>query len=140
LASRHTSFQKWLREAKGLANIEVSTKVRVWRILGGLASANASTTITPAASRSTSPVPAASAVANAGNSLVLDLNTFLSLAEGAQRELLEGVKDQTANANYNGSMTLDMAGLGTSDVIVLEENVGNGKNGEFVSEASKQTL
>lgn len=140
LASRHISFQKWLREAKGLANIDMSTKVRVWRILGGLGSANASTTITPAASRSTSPVPAASAVANAGNNLVLDLNTFLSLAEGAQRELLEGVKDQTANANYNGSMTLDMAGLGASDVIVLEENVGNGKNGEFVSEASKQTL
>src|SRR5699024_7243543 len=32
LASRHTSFQKWLREAKGSANIDMSTKVRVWRV------------------------------------------------------------------------------------------------------------
>jgi len=138
LASRHTNFQKWLREAKGLANIDMSTKVRVWRVLGGLGSANASTTITPAGSRSVSPAPA-SAVANAGNNLVLDLNTFLSLSEGAQREVLEDAKDQTANPNYNGRMTLDLAGLGASDVIVLEENVG-GKNGEWVSEASKQTL
>lgn len=116
----------------------MSTKVRVWRVLGGLGSANASTTITPAGSRSASPAPA-SAVANAGNNLVLDLNTFLSLSEGAQREVLEDAKDQTANPNYNGRMTLDLAGLGASDAIVLEENVG-GKNGEWVSEASKQTL
>lgn len=140
LASRHTNFQKWLKEAKELANIDMSTKVRVWRVLGGLGSASASTTITPAASRSASPAPTASAVANAGNNLVLDLNTFLSLSEGAQRELLEDARDQTANPNYNGRMTLDVAGLGSSDVLVLEENVGGAKNIEWVSEASKQTL
>lgn len=139
LASRQTSFQKWLKDAKGLANINLSTKVRVWRVLGGLNSASASTTITPIASRSASPAPAASAVADPGNNLVLDLNTFLTLSEGAQRELLEEAKDQTANPNYNGRMTLDLAGLGGSDVVVLEENVG-AKNGEWVSEASKQTL
>lgn len=139
LASRQTSFQKWLKDAKGLANINLSTKVRVWRVLGGLGSASASTTITPIASRSASPAPAASAVADPGNNLVLDLNTFLTLSEGAQRELLEEAKDQTANPNYNGRMTLDLAGLGGSDVVVLEENVG-AKNGEWVSEASKQTL
>lgn len=139
LASRHTNFQKWLKDAKGLANINLSTKVRVWRVLGGLGSANASTTITPIASRSASPAPAAPTVADPGNNLVLDLNTFLTLSEGAQRELLEEAKDQTANPNYNGRMTLDLAGLGGSDVVVLEENVG-AKNGEWVSEASKQTL
>ncbi|KAB8238114.1 putative ubiquitin-specific protease UBP12 [Aspergillus alliaceus] len=137
LASRHTNFQKWLKEAKTLANIDMSTKVRVWRILGGLGSATASAAMTPAASRSASPAPAASIVANAGNNLVLDLNTFLSLSEGAQRELVEEAKDQTANANYNGRMTLDVAGLGGSDVVVLEERV---PGGEWVSEASKQTL
>lgn len=140
LASRHTNFQKWLKEAKELANIEMSTKVRVWRVLGGLGSASASTTITPAASRSASPAPTASAVANPGNNLVLDINTFLSLSDGARRELLEEAKDQTANPNYNGRMTLDVAGLASSDVLVLEENVGGAKNIEWVSEASKQTL
>ncbi|KAE8147670.1 hypothetical protein BDV25DRAFT_159842 [Aspergillus avenaceus] len=137
LSSRHTNFQKWLKEAKTLANVDMSTKVRVWRILGGLGSATASAAMTPAASRSASPAPAASIVANAGNNLVIDLNTFLSLSEGAQRELIEGVKDQTANSNYNGRMTLDMAGLGGSDVVVLEERVSGN---EWVSEASKQTL
>lgn len=140
LASRHTNFQKWLKEAKELAKIDMSTKVRVWRVLGGLGSASASTTITPTASRSASPAPTASAVASPGNNLVLDINTFLSLSEGAQRELLEEAKDQTANPNYNGRMTLDVAGLASSDVLVLEENVGGAKNTEWVSEASKQTL
>ena len=37
-------------------------------------------------------------------------------------------------------MTLDVAGLASSDVLVLEENVGGAKNIEWVSEASKQTL
>ncbi|QMW29025.1 hypothetical protein G4B84_004360, partial [Aspergillus flavus NRRL3357] len=137
LASRHSNFQKWLKEAKTLANIDMSTKVRVWRILGGLGSATASAAMTPAASRSASPAPAASIVANAGNNLVIDLNTFLSLSEGAQRELFEDAKDQTANPNYNGRMTLDLAGLGGSDVVVLEERI---PGGEWVSEASKQTL
>ncbi|OJJ47293.1 hypothetical protein ASPZODRAFT_64832, partial [Penicilliopsis zonata CBS 506.65] len=139
LASRHTNFQKWLKEVKGLANIDITTKVRVWRILGGLGSAAGSAVMTPVASRSASPAPAASLVASAGNSLALDLNTFLSLSEGSQRELLEECKDQTNNANYNGKMTLDVAGLGGSDVIVLEERAG-GANGDWVSEASKQTL
>lgn len=137
LASRHTNFQKWLKEAKELAHVDMSTKVRVWRILGGLGSGTTSAAMTPAASRSASPAPNTSQAVNAGNNLVLDLNNFLSLSEGAQRELLEDAKDQTANPNYNGRSTLDMAGLGGSEVVVLEER---SSNGEWVSEASKQTL
>ncbi|KAL5361086.1 hypothetical protein BJX96DRAFT_151378 [Aspergillus floccosus] len=137
LASRHTSYQKWLKEAKQLANIDMATKVRVWKILGGLGSATASAAITPAASRSASPAPAASMVANSGTSLVLDINTFLSLSEGAQRELVNGVKDQTNNPNYNGKTPLDFYGLGGSDVVVLEEQI---PGGEFASEASKKQL
>ncbi|PYH49149.1 putative ubiquitin-specific protease UBP12 [Aspergillus saccharolyticus JOP 1030-1] len=139
LASRHTNFQKWLKHAKELAKIDMATKVRVWRVLDGLASTTTSAAVTPAASRTASPAPSASTAPNAGGSLVLDLNTFLSLAEGSQRELLEGIRDQTSNSNYNGSMTLDLAGLGGSDIIVLEERLP-GKQGDWVSEASKQTL
>ncbi|KAL4897954.1 hypothetical protein BDV59DRAFT_190716 [Aspergillus ambiguus] len=137
LASRHTSYQKWLKEAKQLANIDMATKVRVWRILGGLGSATASAAITPAASRSASPAPAASMVANAGTHLVLDLNTFLSLSEGGQRELVTGVKDQTNNPNYNGKASLDFYGLGGSDVVVLEEQVSSN---QFASDVSKKQL
>jgi ubiquitin carboxyl-terminal hydrolase 4/11/15 len=140
LASRHTNFQKWLRQAKELAHIDKTTKVRVWRILGGLSSNQASGVVTPAVSRSSSPAPGATLVASAGSSLLLDINTFVSLAEGSQRELLEDAKDQTANEKYNGSMTLDLAGLTTNDVVVLEEQVGGPGGGEWVSDISKQTL
>ncbi|KAL4920100.1 hypothetical protein BDW62DRAFT_177609 [Aspergillus aurantiobrunneus] len=141
LASRHTNFQDWLRRVKELVRLDSSVKVRVWRILGGLGSASASATITPAASRSNSPAPFSPLVSNAGNNYILDLNTFLALSEGSQRELLD-LKDQTANPNYNGKMTLDVAGLGQENVVVvLEERVvAPGSNAEWVSDLSKQTL
>ena len=129
LASTHTPVQKWLKDVKELASIDKSTKVRVWRILEGLN--GGSGTLTPAASRSQSPAPGSIVTANAGNSLVLDTNTFVNLTEGSQRELLE-IKDQTTTGKYNGkSFTLHMAGMGGDSVIVLEEQVG----GEWISES-----
>ncbi|PGH15185.1 hypothetical protein AJ79_02550 [Helicocarpus griseus UAMH5409] len=136
LASRHTPFQKWLRDVKSLASIDMSTKVRVWRILEGLSSTATSGIITPAASRSASPAPGATLTANAGNSLLLDTNKFVALVEGPQRELVE-TKDQTSNSKFNGkSSTLHLVGLGGDDVIVLEEQVGGPGGGEWVSDFS----
>ncbi|CAL5868063.1 uncharacterized protein PFLUO_LOCUS2286 [Penicillium psychrofluorescens] len=139
LASRQMSFQKWLTVAKQLAGIDLNTKVRVWKILGGLQSTNPSASATPAVSRAASPAPAAGLIPG-HKTLVVDLNTFLALSEGSQRVLLEGIKDQTANVNYNGRMSLDVAGLAGTDTVVLEEQVGGPKGGEWVSEASAQTL
>lgn len=136
LASRHTHFNTWLKRVKGLASIDIETKVRVWRILGGL-SGGTSGIITPAASRSASPAPGANIVPNAGNSLVLDVNAFSSLQHGAQRELLEEAKDNTANEKYNGSSTLALAGLVRDEVVVLEEQIGGPAGGEWVSDASR---
>lgn len=138
LASRSTPFNTWLRRAKTLTGIEMTTKVRVWRILNGLKSSGKSGMPTPAASRSSSPAPGADIVASAGDKMVLDVNTFAALSEGSQREILE-VKDQTANENYNGSQTLDLAGLGRDDVVVLEEQVGGPGGGEWASEGIKST-
>ncbi|KAK2802058.1 CSN-associated deubiquitinating enzyme Ubp12 [Onygenales sp. PD_10] len=136
LASRHTPFQQWLRNAKTLAGIEMSTKVRVWRILEGLSSTATSGIITPAASRSASPAPGATLTASAGNTFLLDVNRFVALVEGSQREVLE-TKDQTANPKYNGgSNTLHLAGLGDDAVIVLEEQVGGPGGGEWISDFS----
>lgn len=138
LASRTASFQKWLRQVKELANIDVSTKVRVWAIQADVQSA--SITNTPSASRSASPAPAASNAAKIASGLVLDLNTFLSIPDG-QRQLLTEIKDQTANPNYNGKMTVGLAGLaGNGEVLVLEEYIGGRNGGDWISEASKQTL
>jgi ubiquitin carboxyl-terminal hydrolase 4/11 len=139
LASRQTNFQKWLRKAKGLAHIDMATKVRVWRVLDGLSSTQTSGVITPVHSRSNSPAPGATLVANAGNSLVLDVNTFSSLAD-THRELIEDAKDQTNNEKYNGKSTLDHFGLGDNAVVVLEEQIGGPGGGEWVSDASKSTL
>ncbi|KAL4785395.1 hypothetical protein BJX76DRAFT_347041 [Aspergillus varians] len=139
LSSRHTNFQDWLRRAKESLRIDTSSKVRVWRILGGLGSGTASAAVTPAASRSASPAPFSPLIQNAGNSYNLDLNAFLSLSEGNQRELVD-VKDQSTNPKYNGKMTLDMAGLGLGGIVVLEEHATAGNDGEWVSDLSKQAL
>ncbi|EAS34459.3 ubiquitin C-terminal hydrolase [Coccidioides immitis RS] len=133
LASSHTPFQQWLRNAKKLASIEPTTKVRVWRILEGLGTSG---TVTPAASRSASPAPGSTLIANAGDSLVLDTNKFAALSEGSQRELVE-LKDQTSNEKYNGSVTLHLAGLSGDNVIVLEEQIGGAGGGEWASDAAK---
>ncbi|KAJ5701966.1 hypothetical protein N7488_009514, partial [Penicillium malachiteum] len=136
LASPQTNFMKWLKEAKEMAGINMATKVRVWKIRGGIPSANQSTSSTPAVSRAASPAPAP-AFTSSHKTLLLDLNTFLSLSEGSQRELLQRGKDQTNNANYNGKMNLSMAGLVETEALVLEEEI---RKGEWVSEASTKTL
>lgn len=135
LASRYSNFQGWLRQVKELANISMSTKVRVWAIQGNVQS----TSNTPAASRSASPAPASN-TAKLASGLVLDLNAFLSIPEG-QRQLLSEIKDQTTNPNYNGRMTVGLAGLaGTGEILVLEEQIGGRNGGGWVSETSKETL
>lgn len=136
LASRHMSFNKWLKKAKMLVGIDLSTKVRVWKVLGGLKSSSGSGVMTPMASRSASPAPGADIVASAGDHMVLDVNTFLSLDRGSDRELVD-VKDQTMNENYNGHSSILLAGLSRDEVIVLEEQTGGPAGGEWVSDSLK---
>ncbi len=136
LASRHMSFNKWLKKAKLLVGIDLSTKVRVWKVLGGLKSSSGSGVMTPMASRSASPAPGADIVASAGDHMVLDVNTFLSLDRGSDRELVD-VKDQTMNENYNGHSSILLAGLSRDEVIVLEEQTGGPAGGEWVSDSLK---
>ncbi|KAI2224728.1 hypothetical protein LOZ12_005579 [Ophidiomyces ophidiicola] len=133
LASSHTPFQQWLRSIKKIASIEPTTKVRVWRILEGLVnSGNA----TPALSRSASPAPGSTLIANAGSNLVLDINKFVALSDGSQRELVD-MPDQTGNEKYNGKSTLHLVGLSSDNVIVLEEQIGGAGGGEWVSDTAK---
>lgn len=139
LAGRQSGVQAWLKRAKELAGIDMSTKVRVWKIIGQLPSLNPSTATTPAVSRAVSPAPPSALISASSRNLLVDLNTFLDLNEGTQRELLETFKDQTNNDNYNGKMSLSIAGLMGSDVFVLEEQVGT-KSGEWVSAVSAEKL
>ena len=134
LASRHELFQNFLRRVKALANVEIVTKVRIWRILGGLGGDAQAGLITPAQSRSNSPAPNAITPVDAGKKLVLDVNTFTELQLGSQRELIDA-KDESANEKYNGHSTLDVVGLRQDEVVVLEEQIGGPAGGEWVSDA-----
>ena len=136
LASRHQIFQKFLKRAKRATGIDMKTKVRVWRLLGGLGG-NSSTAgmLTPAQSRSASPAPNIALPVDPGQKLVLDVNTFVGLRDVSQRELLEA-KDETTNEKYNGHRTVEMAGLTQDEVIVIEEQVGGPAGGEWVSDVA----
>ncbi|KAI4205787.1 MAG: hypothetical protein LQ348_001138 [Seirophora lacunosa] len=135
LASRHKYFQSFLKEAKQGARIEMRRKVRVWRILGGLSTEARSGMITPAQSRSNSPALNTVTSVNPGKNLVLDVLSFAELQMGSERDLIEA-KDETANENYNGHLTLDTVGLGQDSVVVLEEQIGGPAGGEWVAEAA----
>ena len=139
LASRHEHYQSFLKRVKTLANIDLKTKVRVWRILGGLGAGNQAGIMTPAQSRSNSPGPNFVAYVDPGNRLVLDVHSFAELQLGSQRELIE-TKDETANEKYNGHATLDIVGLRQDEVIVLEEQIGGPAGGEWVSDSCNRQL
>lgn len=134
LASRHERYQRFLKRAKSLVNIDLTTKVRVWRILGGLTGGH-SGMITPAQSRSSSPAPGAIMPVDPGSKLVLDTNVFAGLQLGSERELIDA-KDESANDKYNGHSSLDFVGLRQDSVIVLEEQIGGPAGGEWVSDGA----
>ena len=133
LASRHELYQTFLKRAKMSAGIDMGTKVRVWRILGGLGGNSGPEMMTPAQSRSNSPAPGAILSVDPGTKLVVEANDFAGLQLGSQRELVD-VNDETANVKYNGHMSLDLAGLRQNEVIVLEEMIGGPGGGEWVSD------
>ena len=135
LASRSKYFRDFLKDAKQGARINIKTKVRTWRILVGLSNETQSGMLTPAQSRSNSPALHTVAAPTAGNNLILDVSTFAELQTGSERELIDA-KDETANENYNGHLTLDTAGLGQDSVIILEEQIGGPAGGEWVAEAA----
>jgi ubiquitin carboxyl-terminal hydrolase 4/11/15 len=139
LASRHEGFQKFLKRAKEAAGIDMKIRVRVWRLLSGLRESSQAGMLTPAQSRSNSPAPNIAAPVDPGSNLVVDVNAFLSLQLGSQRELLEA-KDETMNEKYNGRSTLSFVGLNQDDVIILEEQIGGPAGGEWVSGAVAATL
>lgn len=135
VASRHEIFQRFLKRAKTVAGILTKTRTRVWRILGGLGEASNAGMLTPAQSRSASPAPNSTLSVDPGKSLVLDVNTFVALQQGSQRELLD-VKDETMNEKYNGHSSLGFVGLAQDEVIVLEEQIGGPAGGEWVSDSA----
>ena len=138
LVSAHTLFQDFLRHVKNATAIDLKTKVRIWRVLGGLGTQVPVGMITPAQSRESSPITNHIAPVDPGSSLLLGVNAFAQLSIGSQRELLDA-KDETANEKYNGHSTVDIVGLRQGGVIVVEEMIGGPAGGEWISDnASRQ--
>ncbi|MCJ1283811.1 CSN-associated deubiquitinating enzyme Ubp12 [Xylographa opegraphella] len=135
LANRHESYQAFLKRAKKSADIDMKTRVRVWRILSDLKLGSQAGMLTPAQSRSASPAPNIAVSIYPGSTLVVDVSVFLSLEIGSQRELID-LKDETMNNNYNGKSSLHLVGLGQEGVIVLEEQIGGPAGGEWVSDVA----
>ncbi|KAF2144177.1 uncharacterized protein K452DRAFT_325417 [Aplosporella prunicola CBS 121167] len=140
LSSRTEKFQKFLKRAKSEASIPLTTKVQVWRILEPIQADTAAPqeskqtdVLTPATSRSGSPARSSSV------SLVIDMATFTSMTEGVQREMIDA-KDETNNPKYNGSAKMEIVGLNSSQVLILEEQIGGPGGGEFVSANARGKL
>ena len=137
LSSKYMSANEWLKKSKQALHINMTTKVRVWRILGGLKNTSTSGILTPIASRSASPAPGTEIFASAGDKMLLDVNTFAALTLGEHREKVE-MEDQTNNSKYNGKSTLDTFSLGgRNDVLAFEEQKGGPAGGEWPSEHAR---
>lgn len=133
VASRQEVFQKFLRRAKQLANIDLKVKVRVWKLSGNVEDTAKDGIITPVDSRDTSPSPGILPMVDPGQSLVLENETFANLERRGRKDMLD-VKDETANEKYNGRSTLSLVGLLKDEVLVLEEQVGGPAGGEWRSD------
>ncbi|KAK0647322.1 putative ubiquitin carboxyl-terminal hydrolase 12 [Lasiodiplodia hormozganensis] len=138
LSSRSEKFQNFLKRAKEAAGIPVTTKVQIWRVLEPIQTGSAgqqepkAEVLTPATSRNSSPAR------TPPTPLLIDLASFTAMSEGTQREMVDH-KDETNNPKYNGSVKMDLVGLNTSQVLILEEQIGGPAGGEFVSDNARKS-
>lgn len=139
LTSRSSSFQSFLKAAKNEAKIPLSTNVRVWRVFGpSTVSASAQPgVLTPANSRSASPIPNITVPIDLGKNMIIDVNNFLSLQEGSQRELLD-INDETNRATVVDKSSCGDVGLGQEGIIVLEEQTSGPAGGEWITTIAAQ--
>ncbi|KAI5786996.1 hypothetical protein DFH27DRAFT_528216 [Peziza echinospora] len=133
IASRCVKVQVFLRRAKALLGIDLARKIRLWRLPEAPSALPISSS-----SRSSSPAKGATSEADkqSDKSMVIDMSTFLNLEVGAERELLENLDDHTNNQNYNGKMSMNLAGLGFGGDYVFEEQV----DGQWPSEKVSKSL
>ncbi|KAF2426597.1 UCH-domain-containing protein [Tothia fuscella] len=139
VASTTVSFQTFLKRVKAATKVPKTTKVRLWRVLETQATeVPASKTsmismLSPPASREVSPdarrtIPP----------LAISTTAFSDLNEGTDVEKVD-LKDQSNDDNYNGSMTLGVAGLGADQVLIIDEQEPKGNSDTFASDSVKKS-
>jgi ubiquitin carboxyl-terminal hydrolase 4/11/15 len=133
VVSRSEPYMAFLKRIKIKAGIDLSRRVRVWRVPRTQPAAEPEPVVqvtdlsTPPSSRPGSPGPGTTVAPtsepqDSWSRMLLDVATFSLLQKGEQRELID-TKDQTANPNYNGRSDLDFTGLGENQALVLDEMV-----------------
>lgn len=129
--SRSVSYVDFLRRVKTKAGVDLSRKVRVWRVPRTQPAAEpvvqVTSLTTPPSSRPGSPTLGATTAPtlepqDSWTRLLLDVATFSQLKKGEQRELVDS-PDQTGNPKYNGHSDLAFTGLGENQTIVLDEQI-----------------
>jgi len=132
VVSRHDQYQDFLKRVKMAANIPMTTKVRVWKILDTSPPQEFHSAIpTPVVSRE--PSPTLNGDPPAVPKLVIDFATFSSMAEGTKRELLH-LKDETVNDKYNGHANLGTLGFSETQSLILEEQIRPDGDEQYISD------
>ena len=127
IAGRAERVNALLKKAKSQAGIDMTTKVRIWRLT------NAPSSITW--SGSAQPTNELQGTREGSGGMALDIAAFLEMEAGSEKELLN-ITDNTNNSNYNGNLSINTAGLSDGGSLLLEEDV----NGNWISErATKST-
>ncbi|KAH8805658.1 ubiquitin carboxyl-terminal hydrolase-like protein [Xylogone sp. PMI_703] len=132
VVSRSVSYNEFLKRIKKKTEIDLTRKVRVWRVPRSLPAAEpaapTAASATPPSSRTNSPAPEIAATQqtrepqDTWTTLLLDVESFSKLQKGVERELI-GLDDNTNNPKYNGHIDLAMAGLGDDQAIVLDTHI-----------------
>ncbi|KAH9898898.1 ubiquitin carboxyl-terminal hydrolase-like protein [Xylariomycetidae sp. FL2044] len=116
--SRHFNFNLFLKQAKKVARIDFTQRVKVWSIPERFPSATSDPTVpTPPASPDNSQTTSNSS--DPWNRMLLDVEAFLALEKGVQRVPLE-VADQTADPDFQTKKDLDFFALIKDQSIVLD--------------------
>lgn len=120
IATKDEKYQKFLQKVKKLADVELSRKIRLWKVLGGYTEEG--TEATPLGVKK----PNKGKAPGTFDKLVIDLQAFLELQPGSERELVN-LPDSSNNSNYNGSLRIGTAGFGAGGIIVIEEQSSDGE-------------
>lgn len=141
VSSRQEKSHKFLTRVKEFAEIPLSHKVKIWRVLNPTNIAvdrpdNAQSGVaSPPLSRDTSP----SSAPLERSKLVVEAAEWQKMDIGKDIEHID-ILDQTANPNYNGSSTIEIFSLFENQTLILEEQTRGPAGGEYLSDQKKKLL
>lgn len=142
--SRNDLYVDLLRRIKTAASIEMSTKVRLWKVPRNFNSqksiaASIANEASPPASRGNTPSPEGQLQPqDSWTHLLVDVETFLKLEKSTQRLIV--MHEDKSNTDYKGSMTVQMAGLEVEQALVIDEKVETDFLSQYVPKVARNNV